>query len=196
MIDSFSQKHSIRLSTQAQRGVSLFLTVNLGRLQTPTESIKKGDHFVKKYLISSLAVLTALIFIFGCAPRATVKPESPSRDQQRATFQKLVQNSDKYFVYSFEWNQKPAALIFDPKDDDKVIRVSEQWKRIADGAELQKAIDRSQFLRIHLLPALYTISGPDGNVWAYLGSYATKVNVKPIDDRTLMVLGPEPPIHY
>jgi hypothetical protein len=30
MIDSFSQKHSTRLSYQAQRGVSFFLTVNQG----------------------------------------------------------------------------------------------------------------------------------------------------------------------
>ena len=150
---------------------------------------------MKRHLISILAVLTAIVLISGCAPRATVKLESPDRDRQRAAFKNLVENSDKYAIYAFDWNQKPAALLFDPQNDGKVIRVSEQWKRIADDAELQRAIDRSQFLRLHLLPALYTISGPDGKVWGYLASYATNPNVKTIDDRTLMVLGPEPPIH-
>ena len=62
--------------------------------------------------------------------------------------------------------------------------------------ELQSAIERSQFLRMHAIPALYAIRGSDGTIWAYLGSYVTKVNVTYIDDRTIKVFPPAPPVRY
>ena len=150
---------------------------------------------MKRQVILSATLLTALIFIFGCATATQVKvrPAAATNEQQRATFQDLVTNSDKYNIHVYEWNNKPAAAIFDPKDDDKVIRVSEQWKKIAGKAELQNAIDRSQFLKMHLLPALYTIAGPDGKTWAYIASYATNLNVKYMDAQTMTVFAPDPP---
>lgn len=148
---------------------------------------------MKRHVIFSLAVLAALIFIFGCAPRATIKSVSPSKEEQRAAFEKLINEPDKYAMYVFEWNKFPAALLIDPKEDEKVLRVSEQWKRIANEAELRSAIDRSQVLKPHLYPSLYAISGPDGKVWGYIASYATQLNVKLVDDRTMLVYGPPPP---
>ena len=98
-------------------------------------------------------------------------------------------------MYIYEWNNKPAALLMDPKEDGKIIGVSMKWKMIVDKAQLQDAIDRSQFLRLHLLPALYAISGPDEKVWGYVASYATNLNVKYIEDRTMTVFATDPPPH-
>jgi len=151
---------------------------------------------MKKKVVASLAVLTAMILIVGCAPRETVRPQASIVENGSQTFDDLVKNSDKYFIYAFEFNQKPASLLFDPKDDDKVVQVSDQWKKIGNAMELQRAIEMSQFLRMHAIPALYAIRGSDGKIWAYLGSYVTQVNVRYINDNTIEVSEPKPPVRY
>jgi hypothetical protein len=159
----------------------------------PINPLTKGGFMMKSYIISSLTVLTALIFMFGCAPHAKVLPGAGTRADERDVFKWLVENSDEYHVYGFEWNNKVEALLFDPKADNNTIQVTEKWKRIPDKAALDNAIQNSEFLKLHLLPALYRIVGPSGGVWAYIASYITQVNTKVIDEKTLLVLGPQPP---
>ena len=137
--------------------------------------------------IKRLAVLTILILalIMGCSGTYGTISKQSSADN-KMTLEELRENWEEYTVYkSYRWATIPAAIMFDPKDNDKKL-VGDSWYLIEEQETLSQSIrdiqDRTDYARVE------TVKGPDSQVYGYLYyPFYLKVVVKMVDERTLFV---------
>jgi hypothetical protein len=120
------------------------------------------------------------IFLMGCAGvsknLATLQTNSDA--EQKVIIQKLKDHIADYHVY-----QCRALSVFDPKNDDKTIEVSD----LACRPFVQQG--KLDFVRIYEAVGIRTIVGPEGQVFGYLtyNYQQTVVKAEVLDARTLRI---------
>ncbi len=136
---------------------------------------------------NKVAFISFLIIalVMGCSrDYGTIRKQSGA--ENKMTLAELKQNWDEYTVYkSYRWATIPAAIMFDPKDNDKML-VGDSWYLIQDQETLAQSIREIQEQYDYAGVAI--IEGPDNQVFGYM-YYPDflQVTVRMIDARILYV---------
>jgi len=121
-----------------------------------------------------------LIFILGCAgaPQKSGNFKSHSEDEQKVIIQKIKSNMADYNIIDCR-----ALSVFDPKNDDKTIEVSDTNCR----PFIQQTKD--DFVEIFEVTGIRSIVGPDDQVFGFI-TWALQrvyVNAELVDARTMRI---------
>jgi hypothetical protein len=147
---------------------------------------------MKRSIIFWGLALGALLFAsVGGAAGVKVTPLIDKRD---AVVEKLVTNWQDYEISFYQWGGTvPGVLLFDPKNDNKVLRVGKNWTKITTQQELSSAIERGKMYKVNMFPILSSITGPDGTVWGYVVTMSGQVYGKAADANTIDISPPRDP---
>lgn len=147
-----------------------------------------------------VAVVAALIIISWAAP--TLAGWGKTRDQrgygEKSTLQELLDNWEKYDIYYSGYAiNNPSGIIFDLKNDNRILKPSDRWTKIEDKAAVAEVIS---WIRIQdypgYYPGLYDVMGSGNELYGYLYSVYYHLFAKEIGGNTMFVYDlPEPP-HY
>ena len=139
---------------------------------------------LKRYLYIGLlaAILTPLSFGFAANNRygkLTVERNMP-------TIEQLSKNWKHYYVYAFYLSasqSRPYAIMFDPKNDGKKLKVHESWSRVKEKKQLRWLI--AMVTRSESLVGMYVIHGPDKRTYGYMYTSHQDVTIRVVDKSTL-----------
>ena len=135
------------------------------------------------YLVAMLIVWVALA---GCSTPNYGKIRKPTDSDEQVTIVQLGDNWQYYDVYyATRYSSRPAAVMFDPKSDDKKL-VGKGWYKINDPVTLAKTIRIIQIWYSYAIVGI--IKSPDGRVFGYM-YYPPELNIpiRMLDERTLSV---------
>jgi hypothetical protein len=144
-----------------------------------------------------VAALAMMLFISGCAGHGRLTLQS--RSGSDALLNDLLSRTNQYVVHYHGNSEKlVSGLIFDPKDDNKHIRVEGAlWNEVSDAETIASIADIILTANEpHYFPNLYQVNDPQGNFYGYLITGWTGVVIKPVDQRTLRVYGLKGPPEY
>jgi len=146
----------------------------------------------KRSIIFWGLALSVLLLVSGCATSGVaVKPITDSRD---AVAEKLIANWNQYDISFYEYGgQVPGALVLDPKNDNKKLRVGSNWTKITSQQELIAVIQRGKMYKAHTFPMLSSITGPDGTEWGYVVTMMGSVSTSMADANTMDIMPPRDP---
>ena len=126
-------------------------------------------------------LLLCIVLMSGCAGYGRIA--SQRGEAETVTIDRLVSERDRYDVYFMDTSYRCSpVLVFDPKDDDRVLRSSD-WERVTSREDLSGSLYR---IRRAGFGEVYLLLGPDRRRFGYL--YATsghRVYSKAIGDRSL-----------
>jgi len=143
---------------------------------------------LKQRVFRCLGMGVLLTILFGCAGIAKLKPEE--RGAQASIIQDLLAKWQSYTIYAAVWpGDKPVALLFELKSDDRVI-VADGWTKVDSYADVANWI---RGLQAGQSPRLFQVLGPDGQLFGYLYAAVPGVQTQVIDARTLRVYPVKPP---
>jgi hypothetical protein len=146
--------------------------------------------FNKRYLIA--LIFLSLFFIGGCA---SLRGSAGILAEHKVTIQDLEKNWTDFTVYYAGLSEKTAAaLMFDPKNDNKTL-LGKAWTQVKDKKTLSEIIGWIQTY-IQYDPSVYRILGPDGQLFGYVFAPRTHILMKVIDDHTLYVYDVESPLYF
>jgi hypothetical protein len=138
----------------------------------------------RRYLAFASIIIT-LALVAACAGTYdNLKPE----EKGGMTVETLVNNWQNYNVYYLGDFSLPYAVLFEPKDDGKTVKVGDRWSR---GPSQETA--RNQVAQISStgrgvnIPRLWKLVGPDGSVFGYVYTTAVQLNTSMVDSNTMMV---------
>ena len=139
---------------------------------------------LKRYLYIALltAILSPLSLGFAAdkrCGRVTVAPNMP-------TIEQLSKNWKDYYVYVFYLSgsqSRPYAILFDPKDDGRKLKVHKSWSRVKEKKQLLWLI--AMVKRSESLVGMYVIHGPDKRTYGYMYTSNNDVTIRAIDEKTL-----------
>ena len=137
--------------------------------------------------IKTLAGIVILIFAFimGCSG-TNGKIVKQTGTEDKMTLAELRENWEEYTIYySYRWDSRPSAIMFDPKNNDKKL-VGDSWYKIEDQETLSKTIrtiqEQYDYAKVEI------IEGPDNKFFGYMYyPYWLDIPVKMVDERTLYV---------
>jgi len=133
----------------------------------------------------------AFVSIMGClGTYGKISKQTGTEDKM--TLAELRENWDEYTLYySGRWDSRPAAIMFDPKNDDKKL-LGDRWHKIEDQETLSETISTIQ--RWYYSDRVYIITGPDNQVFGYMYyPHWLYIPIKMVDERTLYVSTLPPP---
>ena len=139
---------------------------------------------LKRHLYIGLltAILAAVGFGFAAKNRfgkVRVVPNMPQIEQ-------LAKNWKNYYVYVFYLSgseSRPYAITFDPRDDDRKLKVHESWSRVKEKKHLLTLI---AMLRTNQsVVGMWAIQGPDERTYGYMYTSHNDVVIKVVDKKTL-----------
>ena len=140
--------------------------------------------------IKRIAVLAILIFVFimGCAgTSANIKNQSG--DESKVTEKKLINNWSDYDI-----RFRKTVIVFDPKDDDKIILVDSYWGTVKDQETWTLMVTTSttsdgnisQIWSPYASTGFREIWGPDNQFYGYVIHYLNDlVYAKVVDENTV-----------
>jgi len=155
-----------------------------------------GGGMVKmKSRFGYVLVLAALVLtLYGCASYGNVR--SPMIYGNRITVQDLVKDWQNYTLYfTGHGRGHPSAVLFEPKNDDRVI-IADRWWKVENYEILTDLVDsiQRQLPIAYYYPRLLELLGPDNHRYGYVFTSWDHVVAKLIDDRTMVVYDlPLPP---
>ncbi len=147
----------------------------------------------KKINVGLIGAL-ALLLLTGCASLNLPLLEAPGSYGEKVTIQDLVKNWHDYTIYYAGLTEDiPAALLFDPKNDDKTL-LGKRWKKVTNKETL---IGMVSFINnyVNYEPRLYSIVGPDHVVYGYIFSPTNEVYLKVLNADTIYVYDIESPVY-
>ncbi len=137
--------------------------------------------------INRLAGIVILIFVFimGCTGGyGNIGKQTDTEDKM--TLGELRESWEEYTIYySYRWDSKPSAIMFDPKNNDKKL-VGDSWYKIEDQKTLSETIRiiQEQYDHCHV----DIIEGPDNQFFGYIYyPHWLSLPVTVVDERTLYV---------
>ena len=141
----------------------------------------------KNFLYSSLVVVVLVSLIYGCAQlKGYGKIRVLSRHEEKVSLQELETNWQDYTIYYAGLSvDTAAAIMFDPKNDDKTL-TGDKWIKIEDKETLSALIGWIKNY-IQFDPRLWRIVGPDDQFYGYLFFAWGHVVIKSINDTTMYV---------
>ncbi len=136
--------------------------------------------------IYAFALATALLFFtIGCSSYATlVRSDEANVKLNISALEKNWEAYTIYYTHTGGAHYGNVALLFDPKDDDRVL-VARRWTRIEDKKTLSGIIDNMD--RRGYRPGMYNIVGPNGNDYGYLYAARRYLIAKVESDTTMHV---------
>jgi hypothetical protein len=147
---------------------------------------------MKKYLTGAILFVVCVVILSGCVGQATYRVVPPGN----ITIETLMQNWQDYDVYYAGLGpDHPSAVMFHPKNDDRVVTF-DRWSKVDSRKLLGDIIDsiQRQVGLTPYYPRLFEIRGPDGHLYAFMFTAWTTVSTRLIDDRTMFVFDiPLPP---
>jgi len=150
---------------------------------------------LRKHIYFRLVVVTAPLWIWGCAGYGKLGLQTKTRDA--VTIEHLVSSQSAYHVYYSGYAiDNAAGVLFDPKDDERTLMVSRAWERIQKDGEVSEAVRWASIPALNYKPELYRVLGPDGQFFGYLYTGWLHAVLKAIDPQTLFVYGLDPPPQY
>jgi hypothetical protein len=155
----------------------------------------RGNMDTKKRMYPVLIGVLALLLLGGCASfKGMGMLSAPGTYGKSVTLQDLVKNWHAYTIYYAGLSEDtPAALLFDPKNDDKTL-TGKRWERVKDKKILTSMIS---FIKGYAQfdPRLYSIIGPDKEVYGYVFSPTNEVYLKVLNGKTIYVYDVESPLY-
>lgn len=150
---------------------------------------------INRRLCPVLITVLALFLFGGCATlRSGGAASIIGPNGEAVTLQDLVKNWEAYDIYyAGISDDTPSALLFDPKNDDKALS-GKRWEKVEDQKLLASMIDFIQRY-INFDPRLYSIVGPDHQVYGYVFSPTNEVYLKVVDAKTIYVYEVESPLY-
>jgi hypothetical protein len=114
----------------------------------------------------------------------------------RITVQDLVKDWQNYTLYfTGHGRGHPSAVLFEPKNDDRVI-IADRWWKVETYEILTDLVDsiQRQLPIAYYYPRLLELLGPDNHRYGYVFTSWDHVVAKLVDDRTMVVYDlPLPP---
>lgn len=150
---------------------------------------------MKKYIYPALIGLVSLCLMSGCSwLRSYGKIRVLSRHEEKLTIQGLKENWRDYTIYYVGSSVGiAAAIMFDPKNDDKTL-LGDRWIKVEDQGTLLELIDVIKSY-VQFYPRLHRILGPDDQFYGYLFFAWGHPVIKVVDDRTLYMYDLESPVY-
>ena len=150
---------------------------------------------MRKYLALTFAFLLFSVLGMGCAGTQYGKLILQQKSDA-VTIQTLQKNWQDYNVYYAGLDAgNPSAVMFDRKDDDRVI-MTERWFKMKNKELLDDVIDsiQRQLSFAGYYPRLWNIYGPDGHLYGYMFTAWDHATMKSAGEKTLFVYDlPMPP---
>lgn len=150
---------------------------------------------MKKYIHPAVIGLVLLFLMCGCSwLKSYGKLRVLSRHDEKITIQELEKNWQDYTIYYTGLSVDTAAgIMFDPKNDDKIL-TGDEWIKIEDKETLSELVG---WIRTYIQfdPRLWRILGPDDQFYGYLFFAWGHVVIKVVDDRTMYMYDLESPLY-
>jgi hypothetical protein len=149
---------------------------------------------MKKNLGGAILLVGFVAMLSGCLGEGTYRVVPAVGGS--VTIQTLMKNWQDYTVYYAGLEvRNPSAVLFEPKNNDRVIKV-DRWSKVESRELLTDLIDSIQ-RQVELAayyPKLFEIRGPQGHLFGYIFTAWGVVSTKMIDDHTMFVFDiPVPP---
>lgn len=141
---------------------------------------------IKKICIILFGFL-AFVALSGCASVMI-----PEMRQAGVTIQDLESNWSEYSVYySGASTAFPTAIMFDPNNDSNKL-VGVRWTRVEDQETLSALVSRIRHSAQNI-PRIWSIMGPDNQLFGYIFTSSSQVFTKAVDHHTFEVYEVPPP---
>ena len=132
-----------------------------------------------------LLYIFAACLLCSCAGLPNYGALGPAGENNRVNIDDLKAGWEKYDIYYSTWySATPAALMFDPRDNDTTL-TGKSWTRVTDPAEFSDLLARvtgsSTYNR------LWAIVGPEKRLLGYMITPTTDLFIKEIDEQTYYV---------
>jgi ABC-type sugar transport system substrate-binding protein len=137
-----------------------------------------------RWVTASILVLLAVVA--GCAG---VYDNLVPADKGQMTVETLVNNYQNYNVYYLGNFSIPYAVLFDPKEDGKTVKVGDRWEKVPSQDTASKQVGQISTLigRGVNMPRLWKLVGPDGSLFGYVYTAATQLSSNVVDGNTMFV---------
>jgi hypothetical protein len=147
---------------------------------------------MKKHVIRAVLLAGFMVLLSGCLSQGTYRVVPYGAGVSIHTLEKNWQDYVVYYAGLDTGN--PSAVLFDRKDDDRVIAV-DRWSKVESRELLGDLIDSIQRQTgSSYYPSLFEIRGPDGHLYGFIFTAWSVVSTRMIDDRTMFVFDiPLPP---
>jgi len=135
-----------------------------------------------------VAIILLVALVFGCAA-AGGYGKMRVEESSGMTVETLVNTWENYNVYYAGQGNLAVAVIFDPKNDGKTLNVGPRWSPVPDQNTLRLMVSyiRQQPPRGVLVPRLWAILSPDNSTYGYVYTLLTDMDIRVIDDKTMLV---------
>jgi hypothetical protein len=142
----------------------------------------------RTYLFSTMVSLTLMFILAGCATSGNWGKLRAEYRHGDMTIQKLVDNWQDYkILYAGLSVKSPAAIMFDPKEDDKIV-LGDKWMEVKTKKDVSDIV---MWLRAEtgFPSALYRILGPNDELFGYVytGQFEN-IHIKVDDAKTLRLM--------
>ena len=133
-------------------------------------------------------VLIAFVSIMGCSGKSG-KIKTQPKSESKITQQELIDNWSDYTIWL-----KSAAVVFDPKNDDRTILVSSHWGTVNDQETWTEIVKTNTTSDGKISPvwADYSMTrvreiwGPDNQLYGFIiHQQRDLVNVRLVEENTL-----------
>jgi len=141
------------------------------------------------YFNSSLPLIPLILLmaaLIGCSTPHYGKIQGQTAPGEALSLEQLTDNWQDYDVYyATRYSSRPAAVMFDPKDDDRKL-IGEGWYQIEDPVTLAKTIRIIQVWYNYVIVGV--VRSPDERVFGYM-YYPPDLNIpiRVVDGQTLYV---------
>jgi hypothetical protein len=144
---------------------------------------------IKRYMGLVSITFTWLILVYGCAGYYQYSLKNPAKGE--ISIENLEANWTDYFVYytKVRGNTGNTALIFNPKNDDKVIN-AKYWSKVLNNKTLSNIMAT---MKSKGYTNIYRIVGPEGQLFGYMIAARCNLVAKVVDEKTLDVYDFVPP---
>jgi hypothetical protein len=107
--------------------------------------------------------------------------------QPAVSAEDLFQMREEYEVYfAGVSTHRPSAVLFDPKDDDRVMTVHPWWIKMEDPAMLREILEW-MVADVQIEPVVWRILGSDGAFYGYLYTAWNHALLRAVDEKTLWI---------
>ena len=139
----------------------------------------------RKRNLALVSIIITFALVAACAGTYdNLKPE----EKGGMTVDALVNNYQNYNVYYLGDFSIPYAVLFDPKDDGKTIKVGDRWSSVPSQQTARNQVAQiSSTGRGVNIPRLWKLVGSDGSVFGYVYTTAVQLNTSMVDSNTMMV---------
>ena len=128
-------------------------------------------------------ILIAFLTMLGCSEYGRL--QLVSGQGTGISIEQLEGHWQDYDIYYSAWPaDQPVAILFDPKGDDKRL-VAESWIKMRPETDTLSRLIKSLHSRYY--PKLYAIRGPGDQLYGYVYSGRSMINVEVIGENVLRV---------